>query len=127
MKIFLVEDSEVILGHLRGVVAEMAGAEVLAEANSEDAAIAGIAALRPDVAILDLTLASGSGIEVLRQVKQRQPDVKVVVLTNRSEEPYRRKCMGLGADLFLDKSRDFERLKQCLVTLGVAGPATAHC
>ena len=122
MKIFLVEDSDVILAHLRCVVSEIAGAEVLAHADNQDAAIAGIAALRPDVAILDLTLASGSGIDVLRHIKQQRPEIKAVVLSNRSEPPYRKRCMALGADLFLDKSRDFERLKQHLLALA-ASPA----
>lgn len=117
MKIFLVEDSGVILAYLRQVVSEIADAEVMAEAASQEAAIAGISLMQPDVAILDLTLASGSGIEVLRHIKRRHPVIKAIVLTNRSEAPYRDRCMALGADLFLDKSRDFEQLKQHLATL----------
>lgn len=117
MKIFLVEDSDMILARLRGLVSEIGGAEVVAEADSQESAIAGISAACPDVAILDLTLASGSGMEVLRHVKEQHPEIKAIVLTNRSEVPYRKRCMALGADLFLDKSRDIESLKLHLKVL----------
>lgn len=110
MKIFLVEDSDVILAHLRRIVSEIPGAEVIAEANSQDDAIAGIEASRPDVVILDLTLARGNGIEVLRRVRPRWPALRIIVLTNKSAPQYRNTCLALGADAFLDKSRDFEDL-----------------
>ncbi|HJV49927.1 MAG TPA: response regulator transcription factor [Noviherbaspirillum sp.] len=117
MKIFLVEDSDMILGHLRRTVSEVPGAAVIAEAAGQDDAIAGIAAHCPDVVILDLALAAGSGIEVLRRIRPLHPALRIIVLTNKNAPQYRSKCLALGADLFLDKSRDFETLAQHLAAL----------
>ncbi|HEY0845479.1 MAG TPA: response regulator transcription factor [Noviherbaspirillum sp.] len=110
MKVFLVEDSAAIRDHVRATVSEVAGAEVVAEAETESAAIEGICRTRPDAVILDLTLPRGSGIEVLRCTKQLLPDVRFIILTNKADLQYRKKCMALGADYFLDKSREFGSL-----------------
>lgn len=110
MRVFLVEDSAEIRERLHDVVAQVAGAQLTAEAATEDDAVEGILGQRPDVVVLDLTLAAGNGIEVLRRTKAAYPAVKVIVLTNKSEAQYRKKCMALGADRFLDKARDFGSL-----------------
>lgn len=120
MKVFLVEDSRPIRDHVHAVIAEVAGAAVIAEATTEADAIEGICATRPDAVILDLTLARGSGIEVLRRTKSVLPEMKVIVLTNRADKQYRKTCMALGADCFLDKSREFGMLGEYLQEL-VAG------
>ncbi len=114
MKIFLVEDNDVILTRLRNTIAEVPGAEVIAEADQQDEAVAGIEAARPDVVILDLTLARGNGIEVLRRIRPLRPNLRIIVLTNKSDPAYRSRCMALGADLFLDKTREFEQLPRHL-------------
>jgi DNA-binding NarL/FixJ family response regulator len=120
MKIFLAEDSEPVLARLRRMVSEIPGAAVLAEARGQDEAIAGIAATRPDIVILDLRLAQGSGIEVLRRIRPLRPELRIIVLTSQGAAQYRDSCMALGADLFLDKVYDVERLPHHLATFGSA-------
>lgn len=117
MRVFLVEDSPVIRERLREAVALVEGAEVVMEAEMEQDAVRGILEQRPDVVVLDLALAKGSGVEVLRQVKAAQPAIKVIVLTNKTEPQYRKKCLALGADCFLDKARDFGKLGMHLAAL----------
>lgn len=117
MKVFLVEDSKPIRDHVHAVIAEVAGAVVIGEATTEADAIERICATNPDAVILDLTLARGSGIEVLRRTKSVLPEMKIIVLTNRVDGPYRKTCMALGADRFLDKSREFGRLGEYLQEL----------
>lgn len=95
---------------VRDAVVQVRGVHVVAEAANEQDALAGILSRRPDVVILDLALAAGNGIEVLRRTKAALPEVKVIVLTNRTEPQYRKTCLDLGADRFLDKSRDFASL-----------------
>jgi DNA-binding NarL/FixJ family response regulator len=64
--------------------------------------------LRPEVAIVDLSLARDSGLGWLRAVRQRCPDVKVIVLSVHDEESVRRAAMEAGADGFV--------LKRAIVT-----------
>ena len=64
--------------------------------------------LRPDVAIVDLSLARDSGLGWLRAVRQRCPDLRVIVLSVHDEESVRAAAMEAGADAFV--------LKRAIVT-----------
>jgi two-component system secretion response regulator SsrB len=65
--------------------------------------IDGTARLQPDVAVVDLSLARESGLGWLREIRQRCPEVKVVVLSVHDEESVRRAAMEAGADAFVLK------------------------
>lgn len=59
--------------------------------------------LRPDVAVVDLSLARDSGLGWLRALRQRCPDLKVIVLSIHDEQAVRRAAMEAGADAFVLK------------------------
>jgi DNA-binding NarL/FixJ family response regulator len=59
--------------------------------------------IRPDVAIVDISLARDSGLGWLRALRQRCPDVKVIVLSVHDEQSVRRAAMDAGADSFVLK------------------------
>jgi len=63
----------------------------------------GAARLRPDVAVVDLSLARDSGLGWLRAVRQRCPDLKVIVLSVHDEQTVRLAAMEAGADAFVLK------------------------
>jgi DNA-binding NarL/FixJ family response regulator len=73
-----------------------------------------IAAIQPDVMILDIQLPAGSGIGVLREVKRMQLAPVVIMLTNYSTPEYRLACRQAGAELFLDKSSEADQLVDIL-------------
>lgn len=128
MKVLIVEDSPEICERLRNMVAELENIELLADVDNEKDAIASICNQHPDTVILDLTLAQGSGIEVLKQVKQNNNcPCKIVILTNYAYPQYRKKCMQLGADYFLDKSLDLEMLGSLLADMALPPPQLSNC
>ena len=59
----------------------------------------------------------GSGIDVLREIKQNNQTPLVIVLTNYPYPQYRRKCMDAGADFFFDKSTEFDKVTEVLKQL----------
>lgn len=59
--------------------------------------------VRPDVAVVDISLAQGSGLDWLRALRQRCPEVKVIVLSVHDEQCVRRAAMEAGADAFVLK------------------------
>ncbi len=63
---------------------------------------------QPDLVLLDLSLAPGSGINVLRQARAEGLHCKIIVLTHQPLDAYRRQCEALGADGFHDKGADLE-------------------
>ena len=109
-KVFLVEDSPLVLARLKDLLAGTA--EVVGEASTAPAAIAGILATQPDMVFVDLNLAEGSGFDVLRAVG---PSTAVYVLTNFANDGYRRKAESLGARGFFDKSTEVDKLRQALM------------
>lgn len=117
MKVFLVEDSPEICERLRNMIDGIPCIKLVGSVDNEADAVRDIGAVQPDLVILDLNLASGSGIEVLRQIKLHAFSGVVIVLTNFAYPQYRKKCVELGADYFLDKSQEIEILNALLVRL----------
>lgn len=107
MRVFIVEDSDLVKRRLVAALGDMADVEVIGSAASEAEAIASILAMHPDVAIVDIQLRSGNGMNVLQEVKRQRAELKVIVLTNFGFPQYRRRCLEAGADYFLDKSAEF--------------------
>jgi len=108
--IFIVDDSKVLRERLVNLLSELAGGEVIGQARSAAEAIAGIRRLKPRVVILDIQMPGGSGLEVLRTIKQNSHPPIVLMLTNHPFPQYKEKCMALGADYFLDKTIDLDKL-----------------
>jgi DNA-binding NarL/FixJ family response regulator len=65
--------------------------------------IEGVGRLQPDVAIVDLSLARDSGLDWLRRIRRRCPDLKVIVLSVHDEQNIRRTVLEAGADAFVLK------------------------
>ena len=114
MRIVLVDDSDIVRERLRAI---LNGVEIVGEARDSLEAIDSIQELKPDVVILDIRLPNGSGIDVLQHIKESNPSTKVIMLTNYPYPQYRRKCLEAGADFFLDKSTEFDRLSEVLSQL----------
>ncbi|HEV2913747.1 MAG TPA: response regulator transcription factor [Pyrinomonadaceae bacterium] len=108
--IFIVDDSKAIRERLAKMLSEIDGVKVIGEASNAAEAVTGIRTLKPKVVILDIQMPDGNGIEVLKIIKQEKPAPLVMMMTNHSSAYYREKCLKLGADYFLDKARDFEKL-----------------
>ncbi|HUK04438.1 MAG TPA: response regulator [Burkholderiales bacterium] len=109
VRVFVVEDSERIRQRLDTLIAQ-AGAENAGHAAEVGPATRAILETRPDVVILDLQLADGTGFDVLRAVHQEAPEIDVYLFTNFAADAYRQLAERLGARGFIDKSKEFERV-----------------
>ena len=116
MKVFVVEDSAAVRERLVEMIRELEDVEVVGEAANYNMAVAGIMNARPDVAILDIKLAddAGSGIDVLNQVRKSIPAMRAIVLSNYVSPQHLKASSDAGAEFFLDKSSDFERIPEIL-------------
>lgn len=95
-----------------------------------------VAALRPEVIVLDPWMPGGGGIRMLHRLRRRWSAPVIVVFTNHPYMAYRKRCLDAGADFFLDKSTQFHRLPDLLRELldsprrayaDVAGVRAAEC
>jgi DNA-binding NarL/FixJ family response regulator len=114
LRVYLVEDSPVLRERLTAMLSTIAGAVTVGYSSGAEDALHGIAEHRPDVVVLDLKLAQGSGFDVLRALKDSMPPKGVYVLSNFAAEPYRRVATQLGARGFYDKTHEFSLLRDAL-------------
>ena len=117
LKVLVVDDSSVVRKRLAGLMAEAAAVEAVTEAGNAADALLAVTRFRPDVVILDLQMPEGSGLDVLRSLRRSNPCPTLVVLTNHTDDHYRRACREGGADFFFDKSTDLERVLEVVAAL----------
>jgi len=120
MRLFLVEDSSLLAERLEAMLATLPGVEVIGRAGSAPAATAAILERRPDLVVLDIQLAEGSGFDVLRELHAKAPELDVVMLSNYSSDPYRQIAERFGAKAFFDKSKEFERVRDLVAERAAA-------
>lgn len=86
VRVFLVDDHEVVRRGLADLIDGEDDLEVVGDAATAGMALAGIAKTSPDVAILDVRLPDGNGVEVCREVRARDPKVACLMLTSFGED-----------------------------------------
>jgi len=113
-RILLIEDSAVLSRRLIDLLCEPGRVTVTAQAATQREALLRLQEATYDVLVVDIELAEGNGVAVIRQARQLYPpDVQplIVVLTNYASDFVRDHCFAAGADYFLDKMRDISLLK----------------
>jgi len=96
-RIFLVDDHAMVREWLANLIDQQPDMVVCGEAESPAQALEGIAAKKPDIAIVDIALKDGSGIELIKNVRAQRPSVAVIVLSMYDEELYAERAMRAGA------------------------------
>jgi two-component system, NarL family, response regulator DevR len=124
--VYIVEDSEAIRTRLVEMLGMVPSARVVGHAATASDAIAGIVATQPDVAVVDLFLSEGTGVEVLRAVRSQLPAALLIVLTNHPTAAHRAACVEAGADYFMDKSAEFLRVNEIVASLTNSPPGRAN-
>jgi DNA-binding NarL/FixJ family response regulator len=124
LRVVIVEDSAMIRARLSETLAEIPNVEIVGQAETEAGALALLGGLTWDVAILDLQLKQGTGLGVLKKLREEgRPDkAKIIVFTNYAFPQYRDRSMFFGADFFFDKSREFNRVREVVSTLASEPP-----
>ena len=110
LRIYLVEDSPVIRAALSESLEELVGARVVDSASTEAEACQWLAD-HPndwDLAVVDLFLLQGSGLNVVKSCSNRALRQKVVVLTNYATSAMRQRCLVSGADAVFDKATEID-------------------
>lgn len=86
IRVFLVDDHEVVRRGVTALLEAESDIEVVGEAGTAEQALARVAAVRPDVAVLDVRLPDGSGVEVCREIRSRHEEVACLMLTSFADD-----------------------------------------
>jgi two-component system invasion response regulator UvrY len=103
-RILLVDDHEVVRDGVKRIFDEPSGTTVFGEANTVQEARQLVREQNWDVVVLDLSLGSRSGLELLKELKQIRPRLPVLILSMHSEEQYARRAFKAGAAGYITKA-----------------------
>ncbi len=85
-RVFLLDDHEIVRRGLRELLEAEEGFTVVGEAGTAEEALAGIPATRPDVAVLDVRLPDGDGVEVCREIRSQHPEINCLIFTSFADD-----------------------------------------
>jgi len=111
-KVFVADDSPLVRERLISLLTELPNVEVVGQTGAAVEAIDSIRKLKPTASFWIFPCPAGY-VGVGNDQERRQAPM-VIMLTNFSNEPYRRRCFQLGADYFFDKSNEFDKVIQVL-------------
>lgn len=105
IRVLHVDDHPLLRQGVAQSIQGAAGIQVCGEAHDSASALQAVEDLQPDVVITDLTLPDKSGLELIRLLKERHPNLAVLVLSMHDEDVYAERSLRAGAQGYLMKSR----------------------
>ena len=103
IKILLVEDHELVRLGVKRLLQDIPGFKIIGEACTGEDAVRLAKELIPDVILMDIQLSGISGLEAMRKIVRYNPDVKILVLTIYTQEPYPSRALQAGAAGYITK------------------------
>ena len=130
IRVLLADDHAIVRAGLKEILAETGDITVAGEAASGQEVLARIRGDDYDVAVLDMSMPGRSGIELIRQVKDEKPKLRILVLTMHSEHQYAVRALKAGASGYLTKETAPDQLVAAIRRIAAGGafvsPETAE-
>lgn len=117
VRVLIADDSRAIGLRLVEMLSEVEGVETIGPALDGEEALRLFWQFHPDAAVVDIQMPKRNGLEVLVMMRQVEWQCLILVLTNHCADEFRDRCLGAGADHFLQKSADFERVPEIIKEL----------
>jgi len=117
IRVLLADDHALFRAGLRMLLEHIAGVEVIGEAKDGREAVQLVKKLKPDIALMDISMAGLNGLEATAQVSQEYPEVRVIVLSMHLSEQYVTQALRAGAAGYLLKDAAAAELEQAVKTV----------
>jgi DNA-binding NarL/FixJ family response regulator len=121
MRILIADDHAIVRQGLRSLIESQGGMEVVGEAEDGQRAVRLATESSPDVVIMDVTMPDLNGVEATRQIIQKNPNVKVIVLSMHPDKHIVRESLKAGASGYVLKSYLFDELCRALEAVAAGG------
>ena len=118
IRVLIVDDHPIVRQGVRSVLANHPDIDVVGEADGSASLFANIAALNPDIILLDIRMPGQNGIEITQRLKREHPQVKVILLTTYDDEEFLFGALRAGAEGYLLKSASNEVLASAIRQVG---------
>src|SRR5437867_2466595 len=119
IRVLLCDDHALLRAGLKALLADEPGIAVVGEAENGQAAVEQAVALRPDVALVDITMPELDGLAATRRIRRRAPEVKVLVLTMHDDPAYLFQALEAGASGYVLKRAAEADLVEAIRTVSV--------
>jgi DNA-binding NarL/FixJ family response regulator len=130
IQVLLADDHAIVRAGLKELLEDTGEIRVAGEATNGQEVMAQIRARDFDVAVLDMTMPGRSGIELIKQVKDEKPKLRILVLTMHSENQYAVRALRAGASGYLTKEAAADQLVAAIRRIAAGGayvsPETAE-
>ncbi len=121
IKVIICDDHKIVREGLKQIIGVFNDLEVVGEAESGEVLTKILRNNEPDVIVLDISLPGRSGLEVLKQLKITNPDIKVLVLSMYPEDQFAIRMLKAGAAGYLHKDSAPEILVEAIRTIAQGG------
>lgn len=125
-RILLVDDHALVRAGIRALIEGKPGIEVIAETGDGHEALRIIGELHPDLVLLDITIPSLNGFEVLEQSTKQYPQTRVIILTVHEGTEYAMRALRAGAAGYLPKSAATIKLEDAISAVSQGGTYLSH-
>jgi DNA-binding NarL/FixJ family response regulator len=117
VKILIVDDHPSVREGLALRISLHADLEVCGEADSEEQAITLVQQMKPDLVLVDISLKSGHGLELIKRIRSMDPTVKMLVISGFQESLYAERACRAGALGYLNKQESSEKMIEAIRTV----------
>ncbi len=114
IKVMLTDDHILMREGIRQLLEFEGNIEVIAEASDGEECLEILQTVKPDILLLDINMPKKNGIEVLEEVKKKNIDIKVLILTVHSEVEYLLRAVDIGVDGYILKDSESQELKKAI-------------
>jgi DNA-binding NarL/FixJ family response regulator len=130
VRVLIADDQRVVRDGLVLLIGLLPDVEVTGTASDGEQAVERAVALRPDVVLMDLRMPRCDGVEATRRLREREPEIKVIVLTTYADDRSVIEALRAGARGYLTKDAGAEEIRQALAQVisgqAVIDPAVQH-
>ena len=113
-RVFIVDDHPLVREWLANLIHQQIGLVVCGEADNTAQALQAISTIKPEVAVVDLALKNGSGLELIKDLRQTCPEVSVVVLSMHDEMLYAERAFRAGARGYVMKGESTKKIVEAI-------------
>lgn len=110
MKVLIVDSSAAIILRYKEILSIVSGIELIYDATNYKDAIKHISSFKPEIMLLDTNLPGGQSIELVKEIRLAQGNVKIIAIANNMDEMLIEQFNESGVDHFIDKYNDFEKI-----------------
>ena len=118
LRVMLVDDHDLVRDGIKALLSPLADVEVVCEAATAEVAVSGARRSRPDVVVMDIRLAGGSGIEATREIRAQLPATQVLMLTSFADDDALFASIMAGASGYVVKQIKGDQLLHAIRMVG---------